>query len=189
MQETIGDNWALLLDISPNFDEKVMPWQKRDCMPATVNLCRKGWKNSSFFGCFGLIFFIGTDLLHQRLTHRILTHGEDVYNFWSKTFLLPEEFEKFKEYFSKLEKPEPFILKAASSACGRNIKLVTSIDQVDPKDLFIVQKKPLAQKYLSDVLLLDGYKFTFRIYVALVEVDPYRIYIYPEGITRIASKK
>lgn len=32
--------------------------------------------------------------------------------------------------------------------------------------------KPLAQEYIKDVKLFDGFKFTMRIYVSLTAVDP-----------------
>ena len=162
MRETTGDNWALLLDISPNFEERIESWQKRDCMPGTVNLCRK-------------------DLLHKRMVHMEKRFGKENYNFWPQSFQLPEEFEQFKKHFSQLEKPVPFILKAASSSCGRNIKLITSLDQVDPDDPWIKEKRPVCQRYLSDCLLIDGFKFTFRVYALVTEVDPLRLYIYPDG--------
>lgn len=33
--------------------------------------------------------------------------------------------------------------------------------------------KPLAQKYVKSVKLLDGFKFTMRIYVAITGADPF----------------
>ena len=37
--------------------------------------------------------------------------------------------------------------------------------------------------------MLAGHKFTFRVYVVVTGVDPLRIYIYGDGLTRIASRK
>ena len=38
-------------------------------------------------------------------------------------------------------------------------------------------------------MLLDGYKFDLRIYVALTSIVPLRIYIYEEGLVRLATVK
>jgi len=37
--------------------------------------------------------------------------------------------------------------------------------------------------------LLDGYKFDLRIYVALTCINPLRIYVYEEGLVRLATVK
>jgi len=40
---------------------------------------------------------------------------------------------------------------------------------------------------LNNPLLFDGYKFDLRIYVAITCINPLRIYIYEEGLTRFAT--
>ncbi len=42
---------------------------------------------------------------------------------------------------------------------------------------------------IPDTPLLGGHKFTFRIYVVLTGVDPLRVYMYKDGLARIASRK
>jgi hypothetical protein len=43
-------------------------------------------------------------------------------------------------------------------------------------------------KYISNPLLVRGYKFDVRIYVLLTSIDPMRVYIYNEGLVRFASE-
>ena len=45
------------------------------------------------------------------------------------------------------------------------------------------------QRYVKKPFLIDGLKFDLRIYVLIAGTDPLRIYIYEEGLTRLATQK
>ena len=47
----------------------------------------------------------------------------------------------------------------------------------------------IVSEYIHNPLLLDGYKFDLRIYVALTSINPLRIYTYDEGLVRLATVK
>ena len=44
-------------------------------------------------------------------------------------------------------------------------------------------------EYVNNPLLLDGYKFDLRVYVALTSINPLRVYIYEDGLARFATQK
>ena len=48
----------------------------------------------------------------------------------------------------------------------------------DPQYLPFDKVKPLAQHYLADVKLFDGFKFSMRIYVAITGVSPLVCYLF-----------
>ena len=47
----------------------------------------------------------------------------------------------------------------------------------------------VVSEYISNPLLLNGYKFDMRIYVAITSINPLRIYMYEEGLARFATCK
>lgn len=47
----------------------------------------------------------------------------------------------------------------------------------------------VVSEYIANPMLLNGFKFDMRIYVAVTCVNPLRIYIYEEGLVRFATCK
>ncbi len=54
----------------------------------------------------------------------------------------------------------------------------TKPDQVPLDDDLVVSQ------YISNPLLIEGYKFDLRLYVAVTSYDPLVVYLYEEGLTR-----
>ena len=75
-----------------------------------------------------------------------------------------------------------WIVKPSSSSRGRGIFLLTDLSDV-PKD-----EPHVVSKYISNPLLVSGYKFDVRLYVLVTSIDPMRVYIYNEGLVRFASE-
>lgn len=47
----------------------------------------------------------------------------------------------------------------------------------------------MVSEYIPNPLLINGYKFDLRVYVALTSVEPLRVYIFEEGLARFATCK
>ena len=60
--------------------------------------------------------------------------------------------------------------------------MTRDLKEVGPDDHFV------AQKYLDNPFLIDGLKFDLRIYVLLTGVSPLRIFIYKDGLVRLATE-
>ena len=119
-------------------------------------------------------------------------HGSE-FNFHPASYILPAEREalhrqiaidqKGKTKSSISQQGGLWILKPVASSCGRGINVVTGTQVLAmPKS-----KKLLVQKYVHDPYLIDGKKFDLRIYVIVTGVDPLRVYVHKEGLTRIST--
>lgn len=47
----------------------------------------------------------------------------------------------------------------------------------------------IASQYIFNPMLIDDYKFDLRVYVAITSINPLRVYMYEEGLTRFATVK
>ena len=73
------------------------------------------------------------------------------------------------------------IVKPEAGCQGRGIYLTDSVAELEDKSGVIVQQ------YLDNPCLLDGLKFDFRIYVLVTCMNPLRVYVYEEGLVRLAT--
>lgn len=77
-------------------------------------------------------------------------------------------------------------MKPKASSQGKGITVVSSFDEV-PRGAGL--KSMIVQQYIQNPLLIDGFKFDLRVYVALTSVNPLRLYVYDEGLVRFASER
>ena len=93
------------------------------------------------------------------------------------------------------QNPNQFwIMKPSSSSQGKGIYITNDYNEVRDKMVELNQNSNeintvIASHYISNPLLIDGLKCDLRIYVAVTSVDPLRIYVYDEGLTRFATQK
>jgi hypothetical protein len=76
-----------------------------------------------------------------------------------------------------------WIVKPVASSCGRGIRVRNTATVL----ALPAKKKVLVQRYLASPYLIDKKKFDLRIYVLVTGVDPLRVYIHEEGLTRIST--
>ena len=51
-----------------------------------------------------------------------------------------------------------------------------------------VDETSVISRYVTNPLLINGHKFDLRIYVVVTSYEPFRVYIYKEGLARFASE-
>eukprot|EP00826_Nyctotherus_ovalis_P024154 TRINITY_DN1870_c0_g1_i6.p1 TRINITY_DN1870_c0_g1~~TRINITY_DN1870_c0_g1_i6.p1 ORF type:complete len:733 (-),score=155.94 TRINITY_DN1870_c0_g1_i6:130-2223(-) len=159
-----GD-WDLLWADTGVTDEmlaKVRSYQKINHYPSMWCITRKN--------------HLGKNLMRMRREHP----GE--YNFFPPTWLLPCDWNDFRSQFAQ-RSAKTYIVKPEALSQGKGIFLTRSCDTLDPNEHFVVQR------YINKPYLIEGLKFDLRIYVLVYGCDPLRVYIFKEGLARLATKK
>ncbi|XP_067901878.1 probable tubulin polyglutamylase TTLL2 [Heterodontus francisci] len=149
--------------------ENIMPWQRLIHYPKIVGITRK-------------------DNLARNLKRMSGIYGPTIYNFSPIAFILPNDYTKFVAEYTKDKKANGgklgyWICKPVDLSRGRGIFIFQDI-----KDL-TYSCSVIVQKYISNPLLISGYKFDLRIYVCVTSFCPLIVYIYQEGLVRFGTEK
>ncbi|CAM9453411.1 unnamed protein product [Ectocarpus fasciculatus] len=131
----------------------------------------------------GLSFFArkaGLAMLMSRMYHE----APKEYKFFPETWVLPAEMNEFREEFGpKGTSKSIFIIKPDAGCQGKGIFLTKQLSSIAA-----LQGKSVAQRYLTNPLLIDGYKFDLRLYVLVTSVNPMRIFLFEDGLVRICTE-
>jgi len=128
-------------------------------------------------------------LAHKKMTGFYLNKFREFYpeefDFYPKTFLLPEEYDQFKEYKSK-HPDRLFIAKPTSGSQGDGIILVRKASDLAPSST--ITNEMVVQEYIDKPLLLDDKKFDLRLYVLISNVKPVIAFLNEEGLARFCTE-
>ena len=103
---------------------------------------------------------------------------------------MPVEYNEFKVQFKKdssaakkeSRETETYIIKPENLCQGRGIYLVKDPGDVEHTDNCV------AQRYITNPFLIDDLKFDLRLYVLLMGVNPLRIFLFKDGLVRLATE-
>ncbi|ELU04904.1 hypothetical protein CAPTEDRAFT_72974, partial [Capitella teleta] len=128
------------------------------------------------------------DALARNMKRMKAVHGAGIYNFSPMAFNLPNDYTKFVGHCSKLKEKDPYrqftwICKPADLSRGRGIFLFKDLSELQ------YDCNAVVQQYISNPLLISGYKFDLRIYVLVPSFHPLVVYIYDEGLARFGTEK
>jgi hypothetical protein len=73
-------------------------------------------------------------------------------------------------------------VKPSGSSQGKGIYLTNNMQDIPRNTSLIVSR------YIGNPLTIDGLKFDLRMYAAITSINPLRLYLYDEGLTRFASE-
>uniref|UniRef100_A0AAV2KGF4 Uncharacterized protein n=1 Tax=Knipowitschia caucasica TaxID=637954 RepID=A0AAV2KGF4_KNICA len=144
----------------------LMPWQRLNHHPKTIGITRK-------------------DFLTRNLRRMRTTFGTGAYDFSPMAFILPNDYTRFLAEYNR-QRGGPglavyWICKPVDLSRGRGIFIFE-----DVKDL-VYDSTVIVQRYISNPLLISGYKFDLRIYVCVKSFNPLTVYIHQEGL-QLGSK-
>ena len=120
------------------------------------------------------------DLLTRTLMGMREAHGASACDFLPATYVLPADAEACHKAMMR-ERGAAWIVKPIASSRGRGISIVQQPHQLPMDDVVV-------SRYISNPLLIDGFKFDLRIYVAVTSFDPLRCYIFDEGLARFSTE-
>lgn len=128
------------------------------------------------------------DYLARHLRRMKSAFGAALYDFSPAAFILPNEYTKFLGVYTKNHTTDGgkscyWICKPVHLSRGRGIFLFKDI-----KDL-VYDSSVIIQRYVSNPLLISGYKFDLRIYICVKSFCPLVIYMHQEGLVRFATEK
>ncbi|CAF3896980.1 unnamed protein product [Rotaria sp. Silwood2] len=137
-------------------------WQKINHFPGMSEICRK-------------------DSLTRNMSRMVKMFPKE-YAFYPKAWCLPADYCDFAKYCAE-KKCKTFISKPDVGCQGRGIFLTKNPSRdIKPSDNFVVQV------YVNRPFLVDGYKFDLRVYVAVTACDPFRVFVYKDGLARFTTQ-
>uniref|UniRef100_A0A8C5SF36 Tubulin tyrosine ligase like 11 n=1 Tax=Laticauda laticaudata TaxID=8630 RepID=A0A8C5SF36_LATLA len=114
------------------------------------------------------------------------------YNFYPRSWILPEEFAIFLTEVNLMKENNPrwkptFIVKPDGGCQGDGIYLVK-----DPTEIRLMgnlQSRPaVVQEYMAKPFLIDKLKFDIRLYVLLRSLDPLEVHVAKDGLCRFCTE-
>ncbi|CAE1269866.1 TTLL5 [Acanthosepion pharaonis] len=163
-------------EVSSNNSDFNMLWTGGHLKPLTLRNMSEFQKINHFPRSYELT---RKDRLYKNVQRMQQIKGSRNFNFVPMSFVIPAEYQEFCAAFSRDK--GPWIIKPVASSRGRGVHLVNHPDQVPLEENLIISR------YIQNPLLIDGFKFDVRLYVAVTSYDPLVIYLYEEGLTRFAT--
>lgn len=119
--------------------------------------------------------------LHDNVFAARRWSGDDTPGLHSRAYTMPADREAWLEDM-KANPELVWIRKPTGSSRGRGIELVQSIDDVPDESGW------MAQRYIGNPHLLDGYKYVLRQYVLITSIRPLVFYIHANGVCKRTSR-
>ena len=134
------------------------------------------------------------ELSHKKTTGWFLNKSQeywpDNYDFYPRTFLLPEQMKRFITYYEAHSKEKYlYIAKPTEGSQGDGIILVRKPEDLN-KLSSLKDQEYIVQRYIDNPLLLNNKKkFDLRLYVLISSVKPLLVYLNDHGLARYCTEE
>ena len=98
------------------------------------------------------------------------------------SFVLPAERDRLAAFAATQPPGAVFVIKPRQGQGGQSIELTDDLDKA------LAAQDAVVQRYIDPPFLADGKKAHMRIYGLITSADPLRIYVYDDGIVRLAPQ-
>jgi hypothetical protein len=99
-----------------------------------------------------------------------------------RSFVCPDELERWRAT-AAAEPATIWISKTGRGGRGEGVSVVTDVDAVTSEPELVLQE------YVANPHLLDGFKYTLRVFVAVTSIAPLRAWVFPDGLTKLTTRK
>ncbi|XP_033102981.1 tubulin polyglutamylase TTLL5-like isoform X2 [Anneissia japonica] len=163
-------------EVHPNSSDFNLMWIGSHVKPYTLRSLTEFQKINHFPRSYEIT---RKDRLYKNFQRMQHSKGTKHFDFLPQTFITPSEFDDFTVAHNKDK--GTWIVKPVASSRGRGIFLLNHPQHLPLDENLVVSR------YLKNPLLIDGFKFDLRLYVAITSYDPLRLYLYEEGLARFAT--
>ncbi|ETV95050.1 hypothetical protein H310_11348 [Aphanomyces invadans] len=166
--DTTKRDWNLFWGrhLEPNQYAALRPGQKVNHFPGSLELGRK-------------------DKLCQNILRMQRKFGGSFYQIIPETYITGGK--DCKPFMTALASSSKalWILKPPNQCCGRGIKIIPGGSDYT----YEPAKRYVAQRYIMNPYLINGFKFDIRLYVLVTSYHPLRVYLFPNGLVRFCTEK
>ena len=183
----LKNGWELYDENTPS-DQQPRPnlyWKVNRFYPSQIQQCEYPYQRCNHYPKSSEI--TKKDGLYRHMKRMKTVHGQ-LFSFVPETFLLPNEYVKFCQYYAEQRdlaagKSPLYIVKPSDLSRGRKIFVFDDIGELTYDCSSVVQK------YVARPLLIRGHKVDFRIYVLVTNFQPLRAYIFTDFLTRFGGEE
>lgn len=122
-------------------------------------------------------FSLGSKSGYHQLMSKLKKYTGIQPSFYPESFQLPNQKAELKAVF---DSSPLWIQKPSGGSRGNGIKVISKLPSIATSNVIV-------QRYVSNPLLIHGLKFDLRFYVAVTAIDPLKIYIFDNGLVRLAT--
>lgn len=169
--------WKVIDDDPENFNCDII-WNDTACNQHIMGSLKPYMKINHFPG----VHLIARKNFMAYHLNKMKKRFPEHFDFYPETYCLPSDKNILAKEFEGGKK-KTFIVKPEAGSQGRGIYLVRKLEDAPLTDNFVVQR------YIKNPMTIDGYKFDMRIYVLVTSITPLTIYLYKEGLGRLATEK